>query len=117
MSRNNRIGFWYAYLYLEFLYIGNFLMLGVLPIVMRNNNLSLVPVREYSNVYIQKEEILKENKGKAGVYLFTHIESGKMYIGSAKNLRVRFMQYFNPNDLERKKLYVYLSCYIKIWYV
>lgn len=84
-------------------------MLGVLPIVMENNkNLSLVPVREYCNADSQKEEILKENKGKAGIYLFTHKESGKMYIGSAKNLRVRFMQYFNPNHLERKNsMYIY----------
>ena len=50
---------------------------------------------------------MKENKGKAGIYLFTDLESGKKYIGSAKNLRTRFMQYFNPNYLERKN-YMYI---------
>lgn len=77
---------------------------------MQNNNynVSLVPVREYLNVETQKEEILKENKGKAGVYLFTNLKSGKKYIGSAKNLRTRFMQYFNSNYLERNNyMYIY----------
>jgi excinuclease UvrABC nuclease subunit len=71
-----------------------------------NSNVSLAPAREYLNVEDQMEEILKENKGKAGIYLFTHRESGKKYIGSAKNLRSRFMQYFNPSrarDEEKKK--------------
>jgi group I intron endonuclease len=72
-----------------------------------NSNVSLVPVREYLNVVVQKVEILKENKGKAGIYIFTHRESEKKYIGSAKNLRSRFMQYFNPNYLERTK-YMYI---------
>jgi hypothetical protein len=31
-----------------------------------NSNVSLVPVREYLNMEDQMEEILKENKGKAG---------------------------------------------------
>ena len=72
-----------------------------------DNNVSLVPVHKYLNVEIQKEEILKENKGRAGIYLFTNRETGKKYIGSAKNLRTRFMQYFNPNHLERKN-YMYI---------
>ena len=53
------------------------------------------------------KEILKENKGKAGVYMFLHKESKKRYVGSAKNLRKRFMQYFNPNHLKRQD-YMYI---------
>lgn len=71
------------------------------------NLLSVTPIVVYSNAALQKEDILKENKGKAGVYLFTDLKSGKKYIGSAKNLRTRFMQYFNPNYLERKN-YMYI---------
>jgi group I intron endonuclease len=63
--------------------------------------------REYPNILDQKEEILKENKGKAGVYMFLHKESKKRYVGSAKNLRKRFMQYFNPNHLKRQD-YMYI---------
>jgi hypothetical protein len=39
--------------------------------IMQNNNsnVSLVPAREYLNVADQMEDILKENKGKAGIYL------------------------------------------------
>lgn len=36
-----------------------------------------VPVKFYLNADTDKLQILKDNKGKAGVYLFTHKESGK----------------------------------------
>lgn len=57
----------------------------------------------YLNIDVQKQQILNENKDKAGIYLFTHKETGKEYIGSSFNLRRRFMEYFNPNYLERAK--------------
>jgi group I intron endonuclease len=56
----------------------------------------------YNNVDLDKAQILLENKGKSGVYCFTNLINEMKYIGSAINLRSRFMQYFNPNYLERK---------------
>ena len=49
----------------------------------------------YSNADTQKELILNDNKEKAGVYRWTHIESGKIYLGSSINLYRRFTQYYN----------------------
>ena len=43
------------------------------------------------------------NNNKAGIYLWTHKESGKRYVGSASNLKTRLSQYFNINYLERNK--------------
>jgi group I intron endonuclease len=63
----------------------------------------VVPIKIYSNAGSDKARILQENTGKAGIYLFTQRESSKKYVGSAKNLRTRFLQYFNPNHLERNK--------------
>jgi hypothetical protein len=37
-----------------------------------------VPVKFYLNADTDKSKILSDNKGKAGVYLFTHKESGKI---------------------------------------
>jgi hypothetical protein len=58
-----------------------------------------VPVRVYINSDEEKESIVNENKGRSGIYRWEHIESGKSYVGSAKNLSIRFKQYFNYNHL------------------
>lgn len=34
---------------------------------------------------------------KSGVYIFTHIKSGRRYVGSSNSLSRRLKQYFNPN--------------------
>ena len=39
--------------------------------------------------------MIKENKGKSGVYRWTNLISGKSYVGSSINLRARFLNYYN----------------------
>jgi len=70
--------------------------------------LAIIPVRKYLDTVTQKADILKENEGKSGLYLFTNKVNGKKYVGSAANLRIRLMQYFNPKYLDRKN-YMYIS--------
>ena len=65
------------------------------------HTLPVVPIRVYENADIQKLEILKDNKGKSGIYCWKNLESGKMYIGSAQNIRSRIMAYYNLNHLTR----------------
>ena len=70
-----------------------------------NNNENIVsidPVISYENADILKVEILKANKEKTGIYRWTHIESGKSYIGSAINLSLRLKNYYNLSYLERE---------------
>ena len=57
----------------------------------------------YSNIDTDKSKILSENKGKAGIYQWTHLESGKFYIGSAVDLSKRLKDYFSKAHLERSK--------------
>ena len=64
-------------------------------------SLAVVPIKTYVNADIQKIEILKENKGKSGVYRWINQMNGKSYIGSSVNLYIRFLQYFNRNHLLR----------------
>jgi len=52
--------------------------------------LSLSPVLFYSNADTQKHLILSENKEKKGIYLWTNLINGQIYVGSSKNLRKRF---------------------------
>lgn len=66
--------------------------------------LSVVPVKVYVNTDIKKLQILKENRGKSGVYRWINNINGKSYIGSSSKLNVRFLQYFNTNYLLNKTL-------------
>jgi hypothetical protein len=45
----------------------------------------------YLNADKDKLDILKENKGKSGIYLWENIENGKIYIGSSINLTFNFL--------------------------
>jgi group I intron endonuclease len=73
-----------------------------------NNNESFVSTKIYNNAEIDKLMILKDNKNQAGIYKWTHLESGKNYIGSAVNLSLRLRDYFNKSFLNRNKnMYIY----------
>jgi len=65
--------------------------------VLSNNNIT--PVAIYNNADTQKELILNQNRGKAGVYRWTSKLSGKSYVGSSINLSKRFNDYYNYNHL------------------
>lgn len=39
----------------------------------------------------------KTRRRKAGVYIFTHLATGRKYVGSSNSLSRRLEQYFNPN--------------------
>lgn len=58
-------------------------------------NLDLVPVAVYLNAYTDKLKIIKENRGKSGIYRWTHLNSNKCYIGSSIDLSRRFRDYLN----------------------
>src|SRR6185437_9076236 len=64
---------------------------------------SILPIKVYSNADTMKQDIIKDNNKKVGIYLWTHKESGKTYVGSASNLKTRLSLYFNFNYLERNK--------------
>jgi group I intron endonuclease len=75
-----------------------------------NNNGSFVPAILYNNADINKLQILKDNKDKAGIYMWTHLESGKRYIGSAYDLANRLDDYFRKSyisDKSKGNSYIY----------
>src|SRR5436853_6993890 len=60
---------------------------------------NLVPIRTYNNSDLDKLDILKENKGRSGIYMWKNSINNKRYIGSSENLNRRFREYFNVNNL------------------
>ena len=62
------------------------------------------PVKLYKNADLNKLQILQENRGKAGVYMWKNLLNGMTpppYIGSSRNLGNRMKQYFSITFLER----------------
>ena len=58
-----------------------------------------VPIKIYENAHVQKAQILKENKGKSGVYCLTNLTNAKSYVGSSVDLRRRFCTYYSFKHL------------------
>lgn len=65
------------------------------------NDTKIIPVVTYSNAYLDKSNILKENKNKSCIYRWINIITGKSYIGSAKCLSNRLNTYYSTNKLKK----------------
>ena len=63
---------------------------------------NITPVVVYSNIETHKVLLLKDNKGKSGIYCWRNLNNGKMYIGSSINLSKRFSQYLSIKFLNKE---------------
>ena len=61
----------------------------------------IVPILIYSNGETDKSKIINDNKGKTGIYQWTHRKSNKKYIGSAIDLSRRLRDYYSFSALKR----------------
>ncbi len=57
----------------------------------------------YLNSDTMKIQILKDNSQKSGVYLWTNLISGKIYVGSSINLGRRFKGYLTYSHISNSK--------------
>ena len=55
---------------------------------------------KYNNADICKDQILSDNKNKAGIYMWTNSKNGKCYIGSAVDLSNRLKFYYSKLSME-----------------
>lgn len=60
-------------------------------------------VKFYLDADRQRMDIIKDNKDKAGIYLWENKENGNLYIGSSVDLRRRMWTYYNINSLIKEK--------------
>jgi group I intron endonuclease len=78
--------------------------------------LVVIPVTVYSNADIQKVEIIKENRGKSGVYRWTNLVSGKTYVGSGTNLTKRLSAYYSLACLIKNDCMLINKAFLKYGY-
>lgn len=67
---------------------------------------SVIPVKSYSNADSMKLQILKDNRGKSGIYRWTNKINGKTYVGRSIDLYTRFRNYFSINHLMHPSKYL-----------
>lgn len=64
-------------------------------------------IKVYENAKSDRLQILKENKGKSGIYLWTNCKTGKQYVGQSKDLgnplTGRLTRYFHKSFLSYNK--------------
>lgn len=74
---------------------------------------NIKPVKIYLNADTLKLEIIKDNRNKSGIYRWTNLINGKIYIGSSSDLGERFYRYYNIDylikTLTRTKSIIYSS--------
>ena len=70
----------------------------------------------YEDVFSMKKAILKDNAGKAGIYMFTNKTTGDIYVGQSIDLRKRFLNYFNLSYIHKRNELVINRALIKHGY-
>jgi hypothetical protein len=77
-----------------------------------------IPAVIYEDAFSMKKAILKDNDGKAGIYMFTNKVTADIYVGqSVDPLRgKRFLNYFNLSYINRRNELVISRALIKYGY-
>ena len=73
-------------------------------------------VKFYEDAFNMRKNILKENKGKSGIYMLTNKLTNDIYIGQSKDISKRFMNYFNLSYLISRNNYIISRALIKYGY-
>jgi group I intron endonuclease len=81
---------------------------------LENNDINLV--KFYENAYDMRKDILKENKGKSGIYMLTNKLTKDIYIGQSNDISKRFKNYFNLSYIKSKDSFIISRALIKYGY-
>lgn len=79
-----------------------------------NNGVNLVKM--YEDVFKMKKEILKENKGKSGIYMLSNQLTNEIYIGQSVDISKRFRNYLNLNYIKSRNKFIISRALIKYGY-
>jgi len=81
---------------------------------LNNNDISQVKV--YEDAYDMRNDILKENKGKSGIYMLTNKLTNDIYIGQSADISKRFKNYFNFSYIKSKDSFIISRALLKYGY-
>lgn len=73
-------------------------------------------IKIYENAYSVKKDIINENIGKSGIYMWTNLLTGDIYIGQSGDLSKRFRKYFTLSYLKSKEGFIISRALIKYGY-
>jgi len=79
-----------------------------------NNEINRLKV--YGDAYDMRKDILKENRGKSGIYMLTNKLTNDMYIGQSADISKRFKNYFNLSYIKSKNSFIISRALIKYGY-
>jgi group I intron endonuclease len=79
-----------------------------------NNKINHVKI--YEDSYNMRKYILKENKGKSGIYMLTNKVTNEIYIGQSVDISKRFKNYFNLSYIKSKDSFKISKALIKYGY-
>lgn len=57
----------------------------------------------YVDAHSMKKDIIKENIGKSGIYMWTNLLTGDIYIGQSADLSKRFRKYFTISYIKSRE--------------
>ena len=73
-------------------------------------------IKLYEDAYLMRKSIIKENKGKSGIYKWTNKITNDIYIGQSIDLSKRLIKYFNLSYLKNRETLVISRALIKYGY-
>ena len=73
-------------------------------------------IKLYEDAFLLRKSIIKENKGKSGIYKWTNKLTNDIYIGQSKDLSKRFIKYFNLSYLKDRNNLIISRALIKYGY-
>ena len=81
-----------------------------------DKDISSSSTKIYANAYSMKKDIINENIGKSGIYMWTNLLTGDIYIGQSGDLSKRFRKYFTISYLKSKGGFIISRALIKYGY-
>jgi len=73
-------------------------------------------IKIYENAFDMIKDIIKENKGKSGIYMLTNQLTNDIYIGQSSDISKRFKNYFNLSYIKSKGNFIISRALIKYGY-
>lgn len=77
---------------------------------------SLMPLVTYTSPWSIKDLIIKSNKKKCGIYLWTNTKTNDQYVGRSINLGRRFSYYFNQESIKNAGFSLICRALVKYGY-